>query len=352
MGVGRITMNIAFRADGDEKKGMGHLMRCSAIAAEFIRQGDSVTFYSEHNSKGINWLKKNGFTAVELKPYSSVLEEALELTVYLSGKNTDVVLVDSYWLPDEYFTALKQSGAVVVAIDDTASKYHYDCDVIVNDNFDAEGKDYSSCKVKLKLLGNKFGILRQEFREISPAPFRERAETILITMGGADVRNYSPVALKALSEFENIKIKVIYGPLMENMSEIESIAALCRSQVEIIKSPKSMAEIMTQCDLAISAGGGTVKELFAMGVVPLFVLQSDNQLPLKQISESFNLSVVLGSYIEVDSCVLREAVHKLLETPKERKEIRQKILQLAGREGVPNIVNNLKIFFDSVRFGS
>ena len=337
-------MKIAFRADGDERKGMGHLMRCSAIAAEFIRQRDSVCFYSEYESNGLGWLRENKFTAVELKQHCSVLEEAIELTAYLSGENTDVVFVDSYWLTDEYFLELKQSGAIVIALDDSTSNYSYKCDVIVNENFDATDKNYGSCSVKLKLLGDEFSILRQEFVETSPAPFHEKVENLLITMGGADVRNFSPVALAALSEFENVRIKVIYGPLMGNIAEIECAAALCRSKVEIIKNPVSMANVMSQCDLAISAGGGTVKELFAMGVVPLFVLQADNQFPLRQILHKFNLSVVLGSYANVDRFILREAVEDLIRNPEERKRIRQKILQLVCKEGVTNIVNRVNTF--------
>lgn len=337
-------MKIAFRADGDERKGMGHLMRCSAIATEFIRQRDSVCFYSEYESNGLGWLRDNNFAAVELKQYGSVLEEAIELTSYIRRENTDVVFVDSYWLTDEYFITLKQSGAIIVAIDDSASNYCYKCDVIVNDNFDAVDKDYSSSSVELKLLGDEFGILRQEFVETSPAPFHEKVENLLITMGGADVRNFSPVAIEALSEFEDIRIKVIYGLQMGNIAEIERAAALCRSKVEIIKNPVSMANVMAQCDLAISAGGGTVKELFTMGVVPLFVLQADNQFPLKRILDEFNLSVVLGSYANVDCFLLREAVKNLIETPEERKRIRQKIIQLVCREGVSNIVNGVKTF--------
>ncbi|KLU65866.1 UDP-2,4-diacetamido-2,4,6-trideoxy-beta-L-altropyranose hydrolase [Desulfosporosinus acididurans] len=342
-------MNIAFRADGDGKKGMGHLMRCSAIASEFIRQGDSVVFYSEYQSKGLNWLREKGFKAVELKQHSSLLEEAFELASYLSRGNTDVVFVDSYWLIDEYYPVLKQSGAVVAAIDDSSLTYRYDCDVIVNDNFDALAKDYSSSNVKLKLLGHKFSILRQEFREISPAPFREHVETILITMGGADVRNFTPVVLKALGKLENINLKVICGPLMENIGAIERAADLCQSQVEIIRNPVSMAKLMAQCDIAISAGGGTVKELFAMGVVPLFVLQAANQLPLQQILERYNLSLVLGNYTDVDSSALSEAVNTLLDTPAERKRIRQKILQLVCREGVANIVNSVSTFTNAIK---
>jgi UDP-2,4-diacetamido-2,4,6-trideoxy-beta-L-altropyranose hydrolase len=344
MGVDRIAMKITFRADGDEKKGMGHLMRCSAIAAEFIRQRDSVCFYSEYESNGLGWLREKGFTAVELKQHGSVSEEAIELSTYLGKENTDVVFVDSYWLTDEYFVILKRSGVIVVAIDDSSSNYRYQCDVIVNDNFDAADKDYSFSSVRLKLLGDKYNILRQEFLETSPAPFHEKVENLLITMGGADVRNFSPVAIEALSEFKDITIKVIYGPLMGNMAEIKRATKLCRSKVEIIKNPISMANVMSQCDIAISAGGGTVKELFAMGVVPLFVLQSDNQFPLKQILDRHNLSVVLGSYTDVDCFILREAVKNLIETPVERKRIRQKILQLVCREGVTNIVNRVKTF--------
>lgn len=315
-------MKIAFRADGTKSKGMGHLMRCSAIADGFLEKGDQVVFFSEYKTEGIHWLREKGYPVRELAKSDSLEAEAEQLISLLQGMNADVLFLDSYWLSDSYIRQMKQANVFVVALDDE-QLYHYDCDAVINGNLNAEDYSYEDCAIRFLLRGGRYNILRKEFSEIAPAPLRIPPQRILVTMGGTDCNNYTPIVLEGLMTFENLEISVVYGPLMANRREIEAAANRCKSKVSIYTSPPSMAELMYKSDLAISAGGGTVRELFAMGLVSLFILQAENQIPLRSCLDRKGLPLCLGYYTEVSAAEITAAVKEMLADIGNRAKYRE-----------------------------
>lgn len=334
-------MRIAFRADGTRAKGMGHLMRCSAIADGFLEEGDQVVFFSEYGTDGIQWLREKGYRVIELSKGKSLETEAEQLISLLQEMQADILFLDSYWLSNSYISLMKRSKAFVVALDDE-HLYNYDCDAVINGNLNAEDYSYDDCTIKFCLQGGRYNILRKEFSALAPAPFRNLPQRVLITMGGTDCNNYTPTVLKGLMAFENLEIAVVYGPLMVNQAEIEAAAAHCKSRVSIYASPPSMAKLMYESDLAISAGGGTVRELFTMGLVSLFILQAENQLPLKRYLERRGLPLCLGYHTNVSSEKIAAAVERLLTDTDSRIRYRNEMLKLLSRDGVKNIICDVK----------
>jgi spore coat polysaccharide biosynthesis predicted glycosyltransferase SpsG len=187
-------------------------------------------------------------------------------------------------------------------------------------------------------------MLRQEFATTPPAELREKVSDILVTMGGSDPNNFTPKVLNALAPLENVCIHVACGSMMKNINDIKAEAKKCLSRVILYSPPDSMAELMQKCDLAISAGGGTVKELFVMGLVSLFIIQADNQLPLKDYLHKVKLPLYLGSYRDVTSEQIYAETLKLINNHDERTRIRTQILHKVDRMGVSNIVRELKLY--------
>ncbi|MCL1884778.1 MAG: UDP-2,4-diacetamido-2,4,6-trideoxy-beta-L-altropyranose hydrolase [Defluviitaleaceae bacterium] len=337
-------MNIAFRADGSLKIGMGHLMRCVALADIFKNDGDSILFFCNEKTKdGIAWLNHKEYQVVELCDNTSVENEAIELNTLLNKFKVDVIIVDSYRLSSEYFRILMKSDAVIVIIDDHA-KFDYTCDILINGDFDAQKHDYSKYSTQKNLLGTDYCILRNEFSTTMPSPLRNIVSNILITMGGSDPNNFTPIVLNALSPIKGITIHVACASLMNNTNDIKREADKCLSKVILHSPPNSMAKLMSECDLAISAGGGTVKELFAMGVVSLFISQADNQLSLMNYLQKNNLHLYLGSHSEVTAQQIYSQVSNLIDDYHERKRIRSVIIDKICRNGATTIVTEIKNF--------
>ncbi len=337
-------MKVAFRADGGSEIGLGHLMRCSVLAEKFIEKGGNVKFYCHHTKQqGINWLRMKGFETIPLMQ-EDLKSEARELSQHVKSLETDILFIDSYWLNDDYFKIAKSSGCIVAVIDDE-ELYSYDCDIIINCSLGAEKRKYDNSKCVLKLLGGKYSILRNEFMTAYHSEFNGEIKKIFVTMGGSDVNNFTPRVLEGIANIPDIDITVIYGPLMKSIEDIKKAAAKCLGNVKIYENPSNIAELMSMSDLAISAAGGTARELFALGVVSLFAIQAENQIFFWDYLKSLNLPLCLGYHTEITALSIYKTVRNLINRPEKVIYIKEQISGLVDRNGTNNIINEIENFF-------
>lgn len=185
--------NIAIRADGGPAVGMGHIMRCLAIAEELKNLGCRVYFLGRY-TQGLNKAKDMGFESFEiiipLKPqcnthnmkksgthittatgfnYGSVeeIEDDISATFkIIKQQGCDLILVDKYNLSSEYFNKFREFDVKVAFIDDL-NLFRCSADIIINGNINAKMLGYKECFTNQKLLlGTKFTPLRGEFKDI------------------------------------------------------------------------------------------------------------------------------------------------------------------------------------------
>ena len=102
---------------------------------------------------------------------------------------------------------------------------------------------------------------------------KNEIKTVLITLGGNDLRNLTPKILNLLKS-EPFTKKVIIGNSFDNLCEIEKF------DDDLIYAPnsKQMLEAMENVDLAISSAGQTLYELARVGVPTIAVGVVDNQI--------------------------------------------------------------------------
>ena len=130
---------------------------------------------------------------------------------------------------------------------------------------------------KVNLLGTEFIALRKAFWEVDEKDVAMEVGTIMLTMGGSDIRNMTPRILKRLrNEFPQVNIDVIIGKGFSSIGQIESLAD---DKINLIHFPdaEKMKQVMNDSDVAISAGGQTLYELARMGVPTIAVSIIDNQ---------------------------------------------------------------------------
>lgn len=339
-------MKIGIRADGSKKIGMGHLTRCSALAMELQKRGHETTFVTLQGTSGWSWLQDNGFSTIGVISGNSD-EECAFVSQWCRTNNVAALIVDSYSVTSEYLACLKENSIQVVVIDDD-HRFSYDCSMLINGNFSADISDYSDCKSKRMLVGPQYAILRKEFNR-EAAPLRDQIHNVLVTLGGSDPNSYTPVVLDGLKDFERITIKVVIGPLMNNEEEIKKAGKKCKGKVQLLKNPESMADLMLNCDIAITAGGGTIKELFAMGVVSVVILQADNQNRLGKKLASIGYDLCLGSYKDVDPDRIKNVVGRLISNPGLREAYRNKFVGIVAMNGTARIVDELLCMIDRKR---
>lgn len=281
-----LNVTVSFRVDANTKIGGGHFMRCIALAHGFVNGGARCLFLVERETlKFVEQLESFSFP---LEVYDLGCENEIDWIDKICVKMASrVVVLDGYQFNANFRQALSGLDALLVVIDDDNSNGELFADFIVNPVSRAVklGYEHTSPRAKL-LLGPNYTLLRPEFTSISSGHLhREYAERedLLISFGASDVGNMTiPLLEKILSSRRGVEpVTVVTGAaylrkesLVSLIEEVGDHSGL----VTHLHQVNNMATVMKNAKMAVSAAGGTVFELAAMGVPTILLVVADNQL--------------------------------------------------------------------------
>ncbi len=245
-------MNVVILTEGGRNYGFGHVARCSSIYQAFKEFNISAKFII-NGDKSIDSILQN-------------IDYTISDWLNLEFSSDDIVIIDSYHAPLEFYQKIAKTASLVIYIDDN-NRLEYPEGIVVN------GTILASSKRKDSLYGSKYIPLRQDFWDAKIIDINDEIKNVLITLGGNDLRNLTPKILNLLKN-ENFTKKVIIGKNFSNISEIEEF------EDELIYAPGAhqMCEVMGSADLAISAAGQTLYELAGLGVPTIAIGVIDNQI--------------------------------------------------------------------------
>lgn len=305
------------RADGNEKTGIGHIMRCLTIGTELARltSREAVLFLCA-DEKSAKPVRQQGFQACvlgtdyrnmtsELPYWEQILAErglktlcrgktSANITVDLQQDIRPVILVDSYYVTNEYLKRLRSFGEVAL-MDDLGKKKH-PVDIVINYNVTADCESYQrlyeNTNVRM-LLGSTYAPLREQFSN-RDYQVRKKAKTVLITVGGGDLENITGRILQELFEDE-LEYHVVAGRFNPNYQALMQ-AAEHHENVRFHCDVTDMAGLMTAADIAVTAGGSTVYELASLGVPFICFSCAENQEPLTEYIGNHNIAGFAGAF--------------------------------------------------------
>jgi len=257
------TNSVVILTEGGNELGYGHLMRCLAIAHGFIEMNIDSVFYLR------------GEPAVEeiLKGFSFHLIDWTEQPVDVKDK---IVIVDSYYADENACRKVYKDAKAVLFIDDY-NRIPYPGGFVLNSVVGAETLCYPDNPDLIYLLGQKYHPLRREFWDVPEKVINDKVGKILITFGGSDITNHTPVVLKILNyKYSDLEKHVIVG---KGYSNIDVIEAEADEKTVLIFYPDAerMKQEMVECDIAISGAGQTLAELARVGVPTYCIKVADNQ---------------------------------------------------------------------------
>lgn len=260
-------MEVIVFTEAGPQFGYGHLMRCLALAEGFLEKKLRVSFF----------IRGEGDFSEILGDLSYCIKDWMEEDFFLNIINSeDITIVDSYYIVERQCCSFYEKSRTVLFFDDTM-RLNYPGGYVLNGVIGAENLPYPENDDITYLLGAVFQPLRKEFWSVPEYKMNENVETIMLTFGGSDPTNETPVYIQKTRElYPNAILKVIIGKGFCNVREIEDIAD---SKVILIYYPDAIAmrNIMLDCDLAVSAAGQTISELARVGI-PVFAVQVvDNQ---------------------------------------------------------------------------
>ncbi|MBI1829460.1 MAG: UDP-2,4-diacetamido-2,4,6-trideoxy-beta-L-altropyranose hydrolase [Thaumarchaeota archaeon] len=351
-----VRENLFIRVDSGTQIGIGHMMRCFAIA-ESLKDDIKTSFISRSLPGNLcNLIESKEYKVYRL-PDNTTLEnydknceimnrkDAEQTIVIINETNeqADWLIVDHYDLDKRWETRLRPHVKKIVVIDDLANRLH-DCDLLIDqnlyDNMEDRYKNLipNNCQ---QLLGPQYALLRPEFLEIRKK-IRKRKwpiKRILVSFGGSDPTNETSKVLDALSSLDPLPlVDVVIGPSNQNN---EMIKQLCSSfsNVKCHYKVDNIAVLMANADLSIGAGGTTTWERCCLGLPTIVTVVSKDQLELTKVvaKRGCVISMGLASKVSVKDYV------KAIKSIDEEKWYRmlQEGLNLVDGEGANRVASKI-----------
>lgn len=287
-----IKQHLLIRADADFKMGIGHMMRCIALAQAWKAKGGKVTFISIcENDSIIKKIKDEGFSFIPLQrsfPSPADLHEVTAFIRRLFQKHRGIwCVLDGYHFDTKYQKALLSTQVKLMVLDDYHHLDAYHAHIILNQNIDAEKIQYVCDFDAQRLLGLKYTLLRTEYLDLQRKAhaFAKPIQNILVTLGGSDYDNATVQVIQALlnSRFKNITIHLVVGPYNPNKMQIYDLVNNSLKNYSerlpnfVIHKNANMPTLISSADLCISAGGSTCWELCYLGIPFIVIITAKNQ---------------------------------------------------------------------------
>lgn len=280
-------MNVLIRADGNEKIGSGHIMRTKSIAAELKKLGAKVLYAlaDERGKKLIN----NEFQSVILSSnYECLDDEINALSSVIKEQKIKLILLDSYFVTPKYFKELKKL-AKVAYIDDLDA-FAYECEALINYGAFFDKNEYKARQnlAKKYFLGSEFAPLRAEFGSTQKSSKNTQKKQVLLTTGNTDLLGIMPRLLEAFlsdESLKNLEFLAISGAFNEHENKLLALSAKHKN-IKVLKNPENMAQIMSEADFVLSAGGSTLYELASLAKAVICFSIAANQNNIKSWAEA------------------------------------------------------------------
>lgn len=337
-------------------------MRCLTLATRLKQHQVQVRFISRHLPQHFRDMlaqRHIQFTLLESESAASETDElahapwlgvsqsqdAQESIQALADQTWEWLIVDHYALDSRWETAMRSVCQRILAIDDIADRRH-DCDLLLDQNLYADmecryvDKLPSHCR---QLLGPRYALLRDEFHQARgmARPRNVPVRRVLVFFGGIDAQNYTAHAIDALASMRGeLTADIVIGSQHPQRTMIEDKCLknnfTCHVQTD------RFAELLSQADLSIGAGGSSVWERACLGVPALIISTAANQT--KQVADAASEGLIyapeLSSGDKPDVWIARH-VRALMENSSLRELISRRAKQMVDTSGISRIVANL-----------
>lgn len=291
---------VVFRADGNAQIGLGHVMRCLALA-EMLGPQYARRFAIVQPTPGVvSLLEAKG---VEIIALASTSTE--EFLAYLQPD--EVAVLDGYTFDQAYQRAVRQHAKALVYIDDLVAG-HQVADVVINHAGLLTASDYDAEAYAQFYLGTRYALLRPQFFQ-KPSSVPDEGP-IFVSLGGADPFNTTIHVLEALlitfrMRQQQWRVHVVVGPVQANRPAIEELQKRFR-HLHILSSltAEQMAAELLRCQLAITACSTVAYEVCSVGRPLIAVQTADNQTRLATFLTEKSLANVIPAQASIHDMAL------------------------------------------------
>lgn len=290
-----MAFNVAFRLDAGAEIGLGHLMRCLAIADRLRVAGAECHFLCHDLPAHLLPL---------LQAHHHHPLATLDDAGPLPQLQPDWLVFDHYQIDHMVEQKLAVHCGRLLVIDDLADRPHH-CQLLLDQGPLRTAADYqplipADCRL---LLGTDYALLRPACRQLARQQ-TSQWQRGLICFGGADPASACLTTLNSLARLpwaRAIQWTLVAGGANPFWPELEQrVAELSELKIVLLRQSDQMAQLMNQHDFTIGAAGGMTWERACLGLPTLAVPIVDNQQFNDEVIARFQLAerLTLGELAE------------------------------------------------------
>jgi len=342
---------ILVRADANREMGIGHAMRCLAVAEQCIAQGYHVVFAMHQVPDPL--LARLEKASIDVRRLTNVEANLANFHTLLQETNAGFVLIDGYHISNEYEKSLRTSAVRSLRFDDYMPGDVCYADVVVNASPHAQQTAYAKWAPHAALmLGPKHISFRSDMiaahgrmitrqKTAGTASDTNGNTSILVNFGGSDHLDMTIETVSAIAaHLPDAKIEAVTGAAYPNP---ERLSDLGLETLIHHHNTDNLAEIMQRARMAISAGGLTVAELALFRIPTILAITAQNQV--KGAHVSWCHTIIPEENSRIDRAHLLEKIleeaKRLWQHPEERALITSRIPDELDILGTKRIVKAL-----------
>lgn len=327
---------VVFRADGQARMGLGHLVRSSALAEMLAPEFHCVLVYRDCPASLLPALRK-GFRNIksfgeadplfvsnpepgspaEAAALLRLLPELLRAEADAATDDLPIIVLDGYHFKTDYQRAIRAHGLKLACIDDVYA-CHYAADVIINHAGGVSPDDYSADAGAIYLLGLRYALLREPFRSArQPSVAGTDGERIFVCLGGADPCNDTINVLRhAVAQRPDAAFDLVLGNAYRHEAELNAFLSDSPIDLTIHRSlsAAAMKDLMARSTIGITSASTIAYEYLSAGGDLFLVEIVDNQKNIMAFFQSSGLTKSFFAQFPHFSNAEREAANELKAT--------------------------------------
>jgi UDP-2,4-diacetamido-2,4,6-trideoxy-beta-L-altropyranose hydrolase len=327
---------LFIRADGNFQIGLGHLVRCTALA-QILKDDFEITFICrEIPDASVAELQGGGFGCIKIDKEAEFLGKLTSNTI---------AVLDGYYFDTDFQRQVKATGAYLVCIDDLHDK-EFMADLIINHAPGITPQDYKVQPYTKFALGLEYVLLRPLFLEQTKKKrIIEKIETVMICFGGSDPKSLTESTLEVLIKYPQFKrIIVVTGVSFKSTKSFERIIKK-EGRINHYNSlgEKEMLNKMLDAELAVAPSSTILLELFAVGVPAISGYFMENQKESSIFFGNQESALVLGNMNYNYQEKLAEQLNKVFRMDCNKMIRKQKNIMKQTNANLVKIFQNVKI---------
>ncbi len=308
--------------------GGGHVMRCLTLARALTARGAEVAFAA--NPFGQDILVNFGARDMPAFALSDDMDEAVPHAAAWAGSwKADWVLLDHYRLTPAQELEVKGPRKLAV-LDDKADRPR-PAELVLDPSYGRAAADYADLLPAgaAVLAGPAAAAVRPEFAAHREHALQRRREGghlrhVLVALGLTDIGGITDRVVRLLRPlYPELIFDVVLGDAAPSLAALrEEAKADCSLRLHV--DSHAMAELMSQADLAVGAGGSSAWERATVGLPTVSLSLADNQRPMADDMARDGLILAVDAADARFEAALADAVKRLVEDAGLRRAMSEK----------------------------